>query len=69
MTKPIEQVSPFEPMAYRVRDVVGVLGVSKSTIYEMAANGELTFTKVGGRTLVTRAELQRLLDAGQRRAA
>lgn len=69
MSTPIEQTSPFEPMAYRVQDAVRVSGVSKSTIYELAATGELTLTKVGGRTLVPRAELQRLIEAGQRRAA
>lgn len=56
------------PMAFRIRDAVRVSGLSKSTLYELAAAGKLKLSRVGGRTLVPRAELQRLIEDGQRAA-
>ena len=62
---PIEQVSAFEPLAYRMDDAVRVSGVSKSTLYELAADGKLKLTRVGGRTLVPRDEILRLINEGR----
>lgn len=55
---------PMAPLAYRIPDAVRVLGVSKSKLYALAAEGKLKLSRVGGRTLVPHAELQRLIDEG-----
>ena len=56
--------SDFPPLAYRMNDAVRVSGVSRSKLYQLAADGRLKLTRVGGRTLVPHAELQRLIDEG-----
>lgn len=68
MAKPIEQTSPFEVIAFRIPDAVKASGLSRSTIYELAAAGKLKLSRIGGRTLVPRAELERLIAAGQNTA-
>ena len=57
-----------EPLAYRIPDASRVSGLSKSFLYELAAAGRIKLSKVGGRTLVPRAELQRLIEEGQQAA-
>ena len=54
----------LRPLAYRMKDAERVSGVSKSKLYQLAADGKLTLTRVGGRTLVPDAELQRLINEG-----
>lgn len=54
------------PIAYRVPDACRVAGIGKSKLYELAAAGKLRLSRVGGRTLVPHAELQRLIEDGQR---
>ena len=64
---PPEQASGYvhvRPLAYRMRDAERVSGVSKSKLYQLAADGKLKLTRVGGRTLVPDAELQRLITEG-----
>jgi excisionase family DNA binding protein len=68
MAKPIEQTLPFEVIAFRIPDAVKASGLSRSTIYELAAAGKLKLSRIGGRTLVPRAELERLIAAGQQAA-
>jgi len=41
-----------------------VCGVSKSKLYQLAKDGKLKLTRVGGRTLVEHAELMRLIREG-----
>lgn len=55
---------PNAPLAYRMPDAVRVSGVSKSKLYALAAEGKLRLSRVGGRTLVPHAELQRLIEEG-----
>jgi excisionase family DNA binding protein len=55
---------PIAPLAYRIPDAVRVSGVSKSKLYALAAEGKLRLSRVGGRTLISHAELQRLIDEG-----
>lgn len=52
------------PLAYRIKDASRVSGVSKSKLYQLAADGKLKLTRVGGRTLVEHAELMRLIREG-----
>jgi excisionase family DNA binding protein len=61
---PIPTNPTITPLAYRVADAVRVSGVSKSKLYALAAEGRLRLTRVGGRTLVPRTELERLIVEG-----
>ena len=65
MASASEQLSNFDVIAFRISDAVKASGLSRSTIYELAAAGKLKLSRVGGRTLVPRAELQRLIDEGR----
>jgi excisionase family DNA binding protein len=52
---------PFsERRTFTLGEVAGLLGVTVSTLYAMRKRGELSTIKIAGRTLVTRAELDRL---------
>lgn len=64
MAKPVEQTSSFEIIAYRIPDAVRASGLSRSTLYELAAAKKLKLSKIGGRTLIARAELERLISEG-----
>lgn len=65
---PTEQTSPYEQnvpaLAYNMRVAPKVSGISKSKLYQLAADGKLNLTRVGGRTLVEHAELMRLIREG-----
>jgi excisionase family DNA binding protein len=50
------------PIAYRPKDAAAALGVSKSTIYQMIAEGKLEARKIGSATVISHIELVRLLD-------
>ncbi|WP_232629103.1 helix-turn-helix domain-containing protein [Methylobacterium sp. Leaf118] len=49
------------PIAYRPGDAAHVLGVSRSTIYKMMADGDLEARHLGGATLIAHEELLRVL--------
>ena len=53
----------IEPIADPIPDACRRLGVSRSTLYLEIAEGRLHAKKARGRTLITRAEQQRWLDA------
>lgn len=59
-------IDPFaareaDRLAYRIPEVVTATGLSRSVIYELIKTGRLRVKKVGSRTLVERAELERML--------
>jgi hypothetical protein len=49
---------------HRLRDAGARLGLSPSSIYRHAAAGKIQLVRVGGRTLITDAEIARLLRVG-----
>lgn len=51
------------PIAYRPGDAARVLGVSRSTIYQMMADGKLEARHLGGATLIAHAELVRVFES------
>lgn len=59
-----DQNTRIVPIAYRIPEACRVVGIGKSKLYELAAEGKIRFTRIGKRTVVTHAELQRLIDAG-----
>ncbi len=51
------------PMAYRITDACTLLSISKSHLYDLAAEGQLRLVKLGGRSLVPASEIARLVGA------
>lgn len=54
------------PRAYRVPDACRALGVGRSTLYKLASAGKLRLVRIGGRTVVPGAEIERLAKEGTR---
>jgi excisionase family DNA binding protein len=59
-----QTIRPEDRLALRVNEASIVAGISRSTIYKLMASKKLRTTKVGGRRLVLREDLQKLLLAG-----
>lgn len=53
--------SPIK-LAFSVAETCDVLGLGKTNIYRLIADGELNTVKIGGRRLVPAASIQALLD-------
>lgn len=51
----------ISPLAYRIPDACRLLGVGRSTIYDLFDSGELTAVKLNRVTLVDADELRALL--------
>ena len=49
-----------QALAYRVPDACAVLGIGRTSLYELVKSGELKMIRIAGRTLVPRSELERL---------
>jgi excisionase family DNA binding protein len=58
------EIRPENKLALRVNEASIVAGISRSTIYKLMTSGKLRTTKVGGRRLILREDLQALLQAG-----
>lgn len=52
---------PEAPKARTLRDATRVSGLSRSFFYKLEKEGRVTLIRVGGRTLIAEAELNRLL--------
>lgn len=48
-------------LAYTVPEAGRLLGISRNSAYDAAARGELPIVKIGGRLIVPRVALERLL--------
>ncbi|MGO9427687.1 helix-turn-helix domain-containing protein [Rhodoblastus sp.] len=51
----------LRPLAYRVNDAAKVIGLGRSTLYEMMKEGTLRFVKRGNRRLIPADALMALL--------
>ena len=52
---------PVEPICVRVNDAARMIGVGRTKLYELIANGELETVKFGKATRVTTASLRELV--------
>ena len=52
------------PKARRIPEACRILGISRSTIYRLAAEGRIRLIRIGSRTLVPETELDRLASEG-----
>ena len=55
-------MKPVDRLAYRVPEVCKMLGISRATLYRRVKTGEIAILKLGGRTLVKREGLDRLIE-------
>lgn len=55
-------VKEIEKLAYNMKEVAEVLGISKSLAYEMAKKGELPIIRMGNRILVPIKRLEEMFD-------
>lgn len=55
---------PVEPDLLSLVEVAHRLNVSRTTIYRLGKRGEIRTVRIGGRTLIPRTELQRLVNRG-----
>ena len=53
---------PGAKLAYTVDEAGPAMGVSRTTVFDMIRNGEVMAKKLRGRTIITRDELQRVID-------
>ena len=51
-----------EPICVRVNDAARMIGVGRTKLYELIANGELETVKLGEATRVTTASLHKLVE-------
>lgn len=49
------------PLAVRIREACRLIGLGRSTVYELIAAGELEMIKVGAATLIPMDSLERLV--------
>ena len=52
----------MEPLAVSINDTVRMLGVGRTSIYEMIKDGRLEALKLGRRTLIKTDSIRRLVD-------
>jgi len=55
-----------KPFAYRVKPFCQRVGISPATFYKYVGLGKIRVVKIGGRTLVPAAEVERLLSGGSK---
>jgi excisionase family DNA binding protein len=54
----------ISPMARRIPNACRALDISRSHLYDLAAQGKIRLIKIGNRTLVPEAEIRRLATEG-----
>ena len=52
------------PLARRIPDACLALGIGKSTIYKLAAEGKVKLVRIAGRTVVPESEIVRIASDG-----
>jgi excisionase family DNA binding protein len=56
----------IEPMVLGVKDAATFIGLSRSRLYELIADGHIEARKLGARTVVPTASLRAFVDAAPR---
>lgn len=54
-----------DPELFNLNTAAGRLGLSRSALYKLAARGDAEFVRLAGRTLMRRAEIERLAASAQ----
>ena len=61
-----ELVPPSQPLAYRVNEFCRVVGLGRTTVYSLIADGTLPTVKIRGRRLIPRDAALALLSKGSK---
>ena len=51
------------PLAHRIPEACGRLGIGRSSLYALIKSGEIRTIKIGSRTLIPEAELLKVIDS------
>jgi len=63
MIQPLVPIYPKIPrLARTVPEVAEVFGIGTRTVWALIHSGEIRVIRIGGRTLIPNAEIERLLD-------
>lgn len=54
----------IERETYTVREAAQVLGISRYTLYDMVKDGKFPAIRLGGRVLIARAQIDKVLAEG-----
>ena len=57
-------LEPNRPRARRINDASRAIGISRTSIYSLAAKGQIRLVRIAGRTLVPESEIDRLISEG-----
>jgi excisionase family DNA binding protein len=57
-----ETVRPNQPLAYRVNEFCSVVGLGRTTVYALIAEGKLATIKIGNRRLIPHEAAVALLE-------
>ncbi len=50
---------PSPRLLHPIPEAAAILGIGRSTVYELIATGEIAVVRIGRRTLIAQAELER----------
>ena len=53
----------FVPLAYRIEDAAAAIGISRSKVWDLIAQGQIPARKLVGSTIILRADLEAYLSA------
>lgn len=59
------ETKKLEKNAFRVNEAAHYCAISRTSLYELLKSGKLASTKVAGRRLILRRDLDRLLEGGE----
>jgi len=68
LSKKTGAAASLAPMAYRITDACTLLSISRSHLYDLAAEGKVRLVKLGNRSLVPASEISRLVGANSEAA-
>jgi len=57
-----------EKLTYTVEEVAKLLGLSRSSMYQAIRNNSVPSLRIGGRILISKIELEKLLSQNTRRS-
>lgn len=56
----MKQPTEHAPFSFRIADASRLLGIGRTSLYELAKSGKIKIIKIAGRSVVPRSELERL---------
>lgn len=63
MSKPTKVSASVQPVLLSIGEAARLLGIGRSTLYGLLNDGDLSGLKIGGRTLISRLDLEALVES------